>query len=258
MVMPIAKLNGVRFSYSVTGSGDPLVLLAGFGSSMDFWNDVIPEASKRFTVVTVDNRGSGATEYNGPFTIDDMAEDVAELLKKLSFEKAHVLGWSMGSQIAQSIAILYPERVSTLALVSSYLRRPERSSFMLNGMIEAVKEGMPLKYLSVPLKAMCFPERHFIVKKRTVAEDFGYSVDGLADQIRAVDLYSTEDNAHMIMAPTLSIHGSEDYMVPLEFGDALADRIRNCTMIRLRGEGHNIMPSKYVESYFSFAMSHGR
>ncbi|MDD2410633.1 MAG: alpha/beta hydrolase [Candidatus Methanomethylophilaceae archaeon] len=256
--MPIAKLNGVDLSYSVTGSGDPLVLLAGFGSNMDFWSDVLSEASGRFTVVTVDNRGSGATEYDGPFTIDDMADDVAKLLKRLSFEKAHVLGWSMGSQVAQSLAIRYPDKVSTLALVSSYLRRPERSSFMLHGMIEAVRDGMPLKYLSVPLKAMCFPERYFSTKKRKTAEDFGYSVDGLEDQIRAVDLYSTEDNAHMIMAPTLSIHGSEDYMVPLDFGDALADRIRDCTMIRLRGEGHNIMPSKYIENYLSFAMSHGR
>ncbi|MGE0015369.1 MAG: alpha/beta fold hydrolase [Candidatus Methanomethylophilaceae archaeon] len=256
--MPIAKLNGVRFSYSVTGSGDPLVLLAGFGSGMDFWNDVVSDASGRFTVITVDNRGSGETEYDGPFTIDDMADDVAKLLKKLSFEKAHVLGWSMGSQVAQSLAIRYPDKVSTLALVSSYLRRPERSSFMFHGMMEAARDGMPLKYLSVPLKAMCFPERYFATKKRSAAEDFGYSIDGLEDQIRAVDLYSTEDHAHMIMAPTLSIHGSEDYMVPLDFGDALADRIRDCTMIRLKGEGHNIMPSKYMESYLSFAMSHGR
>jgi pimeloyl-ACP methyl ester carboxylesterase len=256
--MPIAKLNGVRLSYSVTGSGDPLVLLAGFGSSMAFWNDVVSDASGRFTVITLDNRGSGETEYDGPFTIDDMADDVAELLKKLSFEKAHVLGWSMGSQVAQSLAIRYPDKVSTLALVSSYLRRPERSSFMFHGMIEAAREGMPLRYLSVPLKAMCLPERYFATRKRSAAEDFGYSIDGLEDQMRAVDLYSTEDHAHMIMAPTLSIHGSEDYMVPLEFGDALADRIRDCTMIRLRGEGHNIMPSKYMESYLSFAMSHGR
>lgn len=256
--MPIAKLNGVKFSYSVTGSGDPLVLLAGFGSSMAFWDDVISDASGRFTVVTVDNRGSGETEYDGPFTIDDMADDVAKLLKKLSFEKAHVLGWSMGSQVAQSLAIRYPDKVSTLALVSSYLRRPERSSFMFHGMIEAAREGMPIRYLSVPLKAMCLPERYFAAKKRSAAEDLGYKIDGLEDQMRAVDLYSTEDHAHMIMAPTLSIHGSEDYMVPLEFGDALADRIRDCTIIRLRGEGHNILPSKYMESYISFAMSHGR
>lgn len=255
--MPMVKINGIRFSYSLSGSGDPIVLLAGFGSGMDFWDEVIPEVSERFTVITVDNRGSGATEYEGPFTIDDMADDVARLLKKLCFDKVHVLGWSMGSQIAQSLAIRYPKKVSTLALVSSYLRRPERSSFMLKGMTEAVREGMPLRYLSVPLKAMCFPERYFSVKKRTIGDDSGYILEGLEDQIDAVDKYSTEDHAHEIMAPTLSIHGTEDYMVPLEFGDALADRIRDCTMIRLRGEGHNILPSKYLESFTSFATSHG-
>lgn len=254
--MPIIKVNGINFSYSVTGSGDPLVLLAGFGSDMSFWDDIIFKASSKFTVITVDNRGSGVTEYDGSFTIDDMADDVFALIKKLSFNKFHLLGWSMGSQIAQSIAIRYPDKVLTLALVSSYYRRPERSSFMLNNMIDAVRDGMPAKYLSIPLKSMCFPERYFSVKQRGVTENLNVDVDGLAYQMLAVDQYSTEDHVHKIKAPTLSIHGSEDYMVPQEFGDALANRIPHCTMIRLLGEGHNILPSKYIDSYISFVLSY--
>lgn len=254
--MPMVKVNGINFSYSVTGSGDPMVLLAGFGSDMSFWDDVISVISSKFTVITVDNRGSGVTEYNGSFTIDDMADDVFALIEKLSFDKVHMLGWSMGSQIAQSFAIRYPNKVLTLALVSSYYKRPERSSFMLNGMIDAVKDGMPAKYLSIPLKTMCFPERYFSVKKRSVTENLNVDVEGLAHQMFAVDRYSTEDHVHKIKAHTLSIHGSEDYMVPQEFGDALADRIPYCTVIRLLGEGHNILPSKYIDNYVSFVLSH--
>lgn len=126
--MAKVKVNDINFSYSVTGSGDPLVLLTGFGSDMSFWDDVILDISSKFTVITVDNRGSGVTEYNGSFTIDDMADDVLALLEKLSFHKVHLLGWSMGSQIAQSFAIRHPNKVLTLALVSSYYKRPERSS----------------------------------------------------------------------------------------------------------------------------------
>lgn len=255
--MPIVELNGIKFSYSITGSGDPMVLLAGFGSDMSFWDDIIPTVSSKFTVITVDNRGSGYTKYNGRFTIDEMADDVIALLKKLSFDKFHILGWSMGSQIAQSLAIRYPDKVLTLALVSSYLRRPERSAFMLNGMIHAVKDGMPEKYLTVPLRTMCFPERYFSIKKRNIAENLNMDIDGLEHQMNAVDQYSTEDLTHRIETPTLSIHGSEDYMVPQEFGDALADRIPHCTIIRIPGEGHNMLPSKYIDDYISFALSHG-
>lgn len=254
--MPIVDVNGTRFSYSVTGAGDPVVLLTGFGSDMSFWNDILPELTSRFTVVTVDNRGSGHTEYSGRFTIDDMADDVFVLLKKLSLDKVHVLGWSMGSQIAQSLAIRHPTKILTLALVSSYYKRPERSSFMLNNMIDAVRDGMPAKYLSVSLKTMCFPERYFSFKKRSITENLNVDVDGLAYQMMAVDEYSTEDCVHNIKAPTLSIHGSEDYMVPQEFGDAVADRLPCCTIIRLHGEGHNILPSKYIDSYISFVLLH--
>lgn len=253
--MPTVEVNGIKFSYSINGSGDPMVLLAGFGSDMSFWDDIMLEASSRFTVITVDNRGSGVTEYSGDFTIDDMADDVIALLNKLSIDKVHLLGWSMGSQIAQSLAIRYPDKVLTLALVSSYYRRPERSSFMLNGMMDAVRDGMPAKYLSIPLKTMCFPEKYFSVKKRKVTENLNINVDGLVHQMNAVDQYSTKDHVHKIKAPTLSIHGSEDYMVPQEFGDALADRVPYCTIIRLPGEGHNILPSKYIENYILFALS---
>jgi 3-oxoadipate enol-lactonase len=256
--MPKADLNGIRMNYRVSGSGVPLVLLTGFGGTAGYWDSVVPELEGRFTVITLDNRGSGETESKGPFTVEDMAEDVSELLDSLSLDGAHVLGWSMGSQIAQALAINHPDKVYTLALVSSYLKRPDRSSYLIGGMLEAVKHGMPMRFFKIPMKAMGHTERYFEGRKFTDERDSSHSVDGLARQIAAVDAYSTEDSAHMIMCPTLSIHGSEDIMVPQEFGDALADRIRDCTIIRLRGEGHNIRPSKYIESYASFAISHGR
>ncbi|HKM09932.1 MAG TPA: alpha/beta hydrolase [Candidatus Methanomethylophilaceae archaeon] len=255
--MPFVRTNGADISYSVKGSGDPIVLLAGFGSAKDFWDQAVSELSIGYTVITLDNRGSGETVYENGFTIDDMADDVIQILDGLSLNKAHVLGWSMGSQIAQSLAIRYPERVSTLALVSSYFRRPERSSFMLRGMIAAVEEGMPVKYLSVPLKAMTLPESYFSIKKREVSDFSDLDVKGLAHQIDAVDKHDTEMEIHRIKAPVLSIHGMEDYMVPVKMGDELSDRITNCDVLRLEDEGHNILPSRYMGIYESFVNTHG-
>lgn len=255
--MTFVKTAGASISYSVNGSGDPIVLLAGFGSRKDFWDQAVSGLSESFTVITLDNRGSGKTVYENRFTIDDLADDVIHILDGLSIEKAHVLGWSMGSQIAQSLAIRYPDRVSTLALVSSYFRRPSRSSFMLRGMINAVKEGMPVKYLSVPIKAMSLPESYFSSKKREISDFSDIDIEGLSHQMDAVDRYNTETEIHRVKMPTLSIHGTEDYMVPVEMGDELSDSIPNCEVIRLEGEGHNILPSKYMEMYRSFVDSHG-
>lgn len=254
--MTFVKTAGACISYSVKGSGDPVVLIAGFGSRKDFWDQAVSRLSESFTVITLDNRGSGETAYDNGFTIDDMADDVIRILDGLSLKKAHVLGWSMGSQIAQSLAIRYPDRVSTLALVSSYFRRPARSAFMLRGMIDAVKEGMPVKYLSVPIKAMSLPESYFSSKKREISDLSDIDAEGLSCQMDAVDMYDTETETHKIRMPTLSIHGTEDYMVPVEMGDKLSDSIPNCEVVRLEGEGHSILPSKYMEMYKSFVDSH--
>lgn len=254
--MPFANIRNGKLSYSSAGSGEPLVLLTGFGADKTFWDIAVPSLSSEYNVITVDNRGSGDTVYSGKFTVDDMADDIICLLDFLSIKKTHILGWSMGSQIAQSVAIRYSDRVSTLTLVSSYFRRPERSAFMLDGMMEAADNGMPVRYLSVPVIAMGFPESYFASKKRNIPEELNADFKGMRDQISAVNAYSTKDSIHLLTVPVLSVHGTEDYMVPVEMGDELADSIENCTRLRLRGEGHNILPSKYAEELKMFLKNH--
>lgn len=254
--MPFVKINDGELSYSVKGSGEPLVLLTGFGASKEFWDSAVPVLSSDFTVITVDNRGSGDTVYDGKFTIDDMADDVISLLDSLSIEKTHVLGWSMGSQIAQSTVIRHEDRIRTSTLVSSYFRRPERSAFMLNGMMEAIEKGMPLKYLNVPLMAMGFPESHFASKKRNIPEPLNADIEGLKNQMAAVNAYTSEGKIGLVDIPVLSIHGAEDYMVPVDMGDELADSLINCVKLRLEGEGHNVNPLTYVEELREFLKTH--
>lgn len=254
--MPFVSIRNGELSYSIEGSGEPLILLTGFGSDKDFWNSLVPVLSSDFTVISVDNRGSGDTVCDGTFSIDDMADDVICLLDSLSFGKAHILGWSMGSQIAQSVAIRYTERVRTLTLVSSYFRRPERSAFMLDGMMEAVENGMPLKYLGVPLIAMGFPESHFASKKREIPESLNADIDGMRNQMNAVNAYTTKGKIELMDTPVLSIHGIKDYMVPADMGDELADSIKNCVKVRFEDEGHNILPLRYADRLKEFLTDH--
>lgn len=254
--MPFVSIRNGELSYSAEGNGEPIVLLTGFGADKEFWSSLMPALSPEFTVVSVDNRGSGDTVYEGKFTIDDMADDVIALLDALSFGKAHILGWSMGSQIAQSVAARYPDRVHSLILVSSYFRRPERSAFMLDGMMEAVEKGMPLKYLGVPLIAMGFPESYFASKKRDIPETLSSGIEGMRNQMDAVNAYTTKGKVESVDMPVLSIHGVKDYMVPIEMGDELADSIKNCKKLRLEDEGHNILPSRYASELKEFLKNH--
>jgi pimeloyl-ACP methyl ester carboxylesterase len=116
------KINDVEIAYYTRGSGPPLVMVMGFRGTMGFWDPVLLEAlEKHYTLILFDNRGVGLSSDtdNNLTTIQQMTEDTAELIKSLGLEKAHVLGWSMGSMIALQLAISHPELVDKLILCSS-------------------------------------------------------------------------------------------------------------------------------------------
>ncbi len=249
--MPIADVNGIRMNYCVAGEGDPVVLITGFGGTLEFWNKMVPLLSDDYMVVTFDNRGSGRTEYQGDFTKMDLIRDVVALMDHLRIFRAHVLGWSMGGHIAQGLALYFPERVRTLTLVSTYLRRPARSSYMMNAIVDAGREGMDPHYIGAMINAFCFTEEYFLKKEaagcrvRAVAGD----PEGLHRQMKALDTFDSRHLAKDIRAPTLNIHGLEDIMVEPKEGDRITDLVPGCRRYRVPGAGHIIDPELYVDVF---------
>ena len=101
-----------------------------------FWKKYVPLLTKSHQVVVLDNRGAGETEYPPTlFTMRTMADDMAGLMEHLGHDRYHVLGWSMGGNVAQGVAMDHSKSVGSLVLMSTYTRRPERSSFAIDTMI---------------------------------------------------------------------------------------------------------------------------
>jgi 3-oxoadipate enol-lactonase len=113
--------NGpVRIAYDVRGRGRPLVLVQGVGIGRWGWDPVADRLARRFRVVTIDNRGIGASDTPpGNYTTRAMAEDVLAVLDHAGIGRASVLGTSLGGMIAQELAIAHPERVDRLVLVAT-------------------------------------------------------------------------------------------------------------------------------------------
>ncbi|HEX3492842.1 MAG TPA: alpha/beta hydrolase [Streptosporangiaceae bacterium] len=108
--------------YRVVGSGPPLVLIMGYGWTMDDWDPRLVHAlARHHRVVMFDNSGIGRTsELSEPFSIDDMADQTSALIDTLRLGRADVLGWSMGGMIAQALAVLHPAQVRRLVLCATY------------------------------------------------------------------------------------------------------------------------------------------
>jgi len=257
--MAVANINGIRMNYEVTGEGRPVVLITGFAGCISFWNNMVPLLSGDHRVVTMDNRGSGSTEYEGAFDTDTMADDIIALMDYLSIGKAHVAGWSMGTTIAHRMALRYPERISSMTFVSPYSKRPARSSYIMNAAIRAVKEGADFDTFSMILNAMCFGETSFTTREKKGTKlklPAPGRIAGIEDQMRVVDGYDGRHSIKDIPFDVLVIHGEEDVMVPPWIGKKIAENIKDSKLVMIPGAGHIIHPSAYINSLKEHISSH--
>ncbi len=118
--VPVKKVTAddIEVAYKDFGEGEPLILITGYGATMDLWPPgLLSNLSSRHRVIIFDNRGMGHTTTSGePFSIELFADDTAGLMDALNISRADVLGWSMGADIAQELALRHPGKVGRLIL----------------------------------------------------------------------------------------------------------------------------------------------
>jgi len=118
----MAFVNGVNIHYVIGGTGDPLVLVHGFGQNWYMWNRLLPELSKHFTVVAPDLRGVGESDKPaGGYDKKTMAADIHELVKKLGFTNINLAGHDIGLMVAYAYAAQYRSEVKKVALMDALL-----------------------------------------------------------------------------------------------------------------------------------------
>jgi pimeloyl-ACP methyl ester carboxylesterase len=105
-----APVNGLKMYYEIHGTGEPLILLhGGVGATMMF-DGIMPLLSKNRQVIAADLQAHGRTaDIDRPLSLEAMADDVAGLIHYLGFEKADVMGYSMGGEVALRTAIQHPD-----------------------------------------------------------------------------------------------------------------------------------------------------
>lgn len=115
----------------VSGAGPVVVLSNSLGSTHRMWDAQVADLEQRFTVVRYDTRGHGASPVpDGPYTIDDLADDLIALLDRLDLERAHLVGLSLGGMTAMRVAARNPERVDRMALLCTGAQLPPATAWV--------------------------------------------------------------------------------------------------------------------------------
>ena len=117
----IVAANGIEYAYRQLGQGDiPLVLLQHFRGNLDNWDPALIDAfATQHRIVTFDNVGVGGTTGKTPSSVEQMGRDAIEIMTAMGFDQVDLLGFSIGSFVAQEVALTRPSLVRRLVLASS-------------------------------------------------------------------------------------------------------------------------------------------
>lgn len=197
------KVNGIQMYYEMYGSGKPLVLIHGGGSSMLFdFKEVIERLQDKFQLIGIDLQNHGMTEHRDiPETFEQDAHDIAALLKELEIDKASFWGFSNGGNTVMQVAHFYPEKIEKLIIASSFYKKSGMIDVFFESMENATFESMP-----EPLKI------NFLNQN----PDFSKLENLFEKDCKRMQSFEDWDNSILtsIEVPTLLISGDKDVMKP--------------------------------------------
>ena len=242
--MSVAHLNGVDLFYDVRGTGQPVVLIAGYTCDHTFWNGIVPALANRFQVIVLDNRAVGRTKDNGqPLSIELMAADAAALIAHLKLSRPAVVGQSMGGAIVQTMLSRFSHVCGPAVILNSAAVFRPVALKALDSLLALRKSGTDLDLLIDAVlpwvqgsEWLSDPQNIAAFKAAIMQNPVPQSVTDQERQLRAIEAFDAcSVNTPWPLSATV-VSGSEDVLALPDEGRALAEQL-GATFIEIPG-GH--------------------
>ena len=229
--------NGkISLAYERIGRGAPLVLIHGFPLDHTIWDEVVPLLQDEFDLILPDLRGFGESDaVDSPYTMTDLADDIASLLDHIGLESALLAGHSMGGYVALAFADAYPHRTRGLALVASQAAAdaPDRKAGRYAQAQKIAEEGIGETVATMTVK-LTADERvqkfvHDLMRKQKPAGYIG-ALKAMAERTEKLSMLERTS------FPVLIVHGGADGLIPLPKEIPL--KVTRTRVVELSGVGH--------------------
>ncbi len=267
----LTAADGTPIAYEVVpgGTEGTIILANGLGGRLYAWLPLIEALGARFTFITWDYRGlfeSGMPSRPGHMGVDDHARDLVAILDAEGLAKAHVVGWSMGVQVALEAATRHPERVQSLVLINGTYGQVFSTAFqplvhipiphtLLHGAVEAGVRWPWIVRLSLAsslagTRALVRTRRLLGAKKPSLMalglkqylrDLLKTSVENYLLLFQELDAHSVYHLLPQIQQPTLVVSGGLDYLTPAYQSKHMARRIPGAKHLRLPLATHFVL-----------------
>ena len=236
-----------QLKVALQGAGTPVVLSHALGLDMGMWEDLAARLAagalgSACEVLRYDHRGHGGSAVPaGPYSMDELVDDAARLVREWGRGPVVWIGLSMGAMVGQGLAIRHPELVSRLVLANTTSLYPEaaqpawaqRIATVQSDGMAAVAELVVERYLHADFRAT-EPAATQAIRSRILRNNPA----GYAASCTAVAGVAWQDRLSQVKCPTLVISGARDAGAPPSMGQAIADRIPGARMEIIENASH--------------------
>ena len=235
------RVNDVDLAYDIAGQGEPVLLIHGLGSGRHDWDTQMAELSTRYRVITYDVRGHGDSgKPRGPYSMVQLAEDAAALIRELALPPVHVVGLSLGGMIAFQLAVDDPELVRSLTIINSgpeVIPRTFRERLTLGTRLVLTRLLGPAR-LAKLLARRLFPKPEQDMLRRAFIQRMAQN-DRRAylATTRAILGWSVSDRIGQIACPVLVVAAERDY-TPIAYKRAYLAKLRKARLEVIMDSGH--------------------
>lgn len=211
------------------GQGRPLVLGHALGVDLRMWDEVADDLARDHLVLRYDHRGQGASDVPpGPYTMDELVDDAAALIRERGIAPVVYVGLSMGGMVAMGLAVRHPELVRGIVVANSGARYPDEARATWAQRIAAVESQGMAAVADGTMERWFTPA--FRATRHEVVDRFRHTVlqadpAGYAATCRAIAAVDWLDRLPGVTCPALVIAGALDSGAPPAFGQAIAERI---------------------------------
>lgn len=273
------EVNGFKCRYEFNknpAAKDTIIFINGIASPLESWTPIKEPLETKFNTLAYDMRGQWFSEVatDKPYSFLTMADDLDKLIDKLGIENAHIVGTSLGGEVAQWFALMYPQKTKSLTLVATVSEANNLMCLMVDRWRRAAIEALSsleergdckqtFEYCSDKFNDVFIPDifsENYISKNISVIDQRRVALRGIIQKtvyeghIKLSEMFyrmqheeRLTERLHEINCPTLVIGAEFDLVKPASFSTLIAEKIPNAQLHILKDTGHAVLLERPIE-----------